>query len=183
MRVERDLPDPDLPQDPGIPGPKAPDQLPPQDEPEIERVPESEQPDADDEGHMAPSTREGELEALSVRFMEAVRDRELEWLEEHLGEEFTLTTGRPGAPVRARAEWLAITAERYVVDEFAFEEIEALDYGSVGVVRSRYHQHGAMDGQDRTQGFLMTDVWFERDGVPQLVTRHVSPLPVSHGPS
>jgi hypothetical protein len=31
---------------------------------------------------------EAELSALSVRFMEAVRDRELAWLDEHLGDEF-----------------------------------------------------------------------------------------------
>lgn len=117
------------------------------------------------------------LEALSVRFMEAVRDRELDWLEEHLGAEFTLTTGREGSPVRGRAEWLAITARRYVVEEFSFDEIEVLDYGTVGVVRSRYRQRGTMDGADRTQTFLMTDVWVERDGRWQLVTRHVSPLP------
>lgn len=117
-----------------------------------------------------------DLEALSVRFMEAVRDRELEWLEEHLGAEFTLTTGRAGAPVRGRDEWLAITAERYVIEEFAFDEIEVLGYGTVGVVRSRYRQRGTMDGADRTQAFLMTDVWVERDGRRQLVTRHVSPL-------
>jgi hypothetical protein len=53
MSAER--PDPDLPQDPGIPGPKTPAQLPPQDDPDVRDVPESEQPDADDEGHMAPS--------------------------------------------------------------------------------------------------------------------------------
>jgi hypothetical protein len=117
-----------------------------------------------------------DLEALSVRFMEAVRDRELEWLEEYLGAEFTLTTGRAGAPVRGRDEWLAITAERYVIEEFAFDEIEVLAYGTVGVVRSRYRQRGTMDGADRTQAFLMTDVWVERDGRRQLVTRHVSPL-------
>ena len=52
MSGERDLPDPDLPQDPGIPGVKTPEQLPPQDEPEIENVPDSDQPDVDDEGHM-----------------------------------------------------------------------------------------------------------------------------------
>jgi hypothetical protein len=114
-----------------------------------------------------------------VRFLEAVRDRDLGWLEDHLGEEFTLTTGRAGAPVRNRAEWLSITAERYVVHEFAFEEIEAFDYGTVGLVRSRYRQRGAMDDADRTQPFLMTDVWVEREGRPQLVTRHISPLPGS----
>jgi ketosteroid isomerase-like protein len=117
-----------------------------------------------------------DLEALSVRFMEAVRDRELEWLEEHLGAAFTLTTARAGAPARGRDEWLAITAERYVIEKFAFDEIEVLGYGTVGVVRSRYRQRGTMDGADRTQTFLMTDVWVERDGRWQLVTRHVSPL-------
>ena len=119
---------------------------------------------------------ESDVAALSVRFMEAVRDRELDWLERHLGSEFTLTTGRAGAPVRGRAEWLAVTAGRYVIEEFAFDELEVLDYGDVAVVRSRYRQRGIMDGEDRTQTFLMTDVWAEREGQPQLVTRHVSPL-------
>jgi len=108
--------------------------------------------------------------------MDAVRDRDLAWLEDHLGAEFTLTTGRAGTPVRGREEWLSVTAERYVLHEYAFEEIVAFDYGAVGFVRSRYRQRGTMDGEDRTQPFLMTDVWVERDGRPQLVTRHVSPL-------
>jgi hypothetical protein len=55
MRDEREWPDPDIPQDPGIPGTKTPEELPPEDEPEVERVPDAEQPDADGEGHMAPS--------------------------------------------------------------------------------------------------------------------------------
>ena len=42
--------DPGIPQDPGIPGPRAPDELPPHEGPEIERVPDSEQPDFDEEG-------------------------------------------------------------------------------------------------------------------------------------
>ncbi len=117
-----------------------------------------------------------DLTALSVRFMEAVRDRELPFLEYHLGAEFTLTTGRSGAPVRDRAEWLRITASRYEIEEFVFDELEALDYGDVGVVRSRYQQTGSMDGERRDAVYLMTDVWVERDGRPQLVTRHISPL-------
>lgn len=117
-----------------------------------------------------------DLAALSIRFMEAVRDRELTWLDEHLAGEFTLTTGRPGAPVRTREEWLAITAERYVIEELAFEELDPIDLGSAGVVRSRYRQRGSMDGESRTQTYLMTDVWVERDGRTQLVTRHVSAL-------
>jgi hypothetical protein len=117
-----------------------------------------------------------DLAALSVRFMEAVRDRELPFLEFHLGDEFTLTTGRAAAPVRTRAEWLTITASRYEVEQFAFEELEAFDYGSVGLVRSRYRQSGSMDGERRDAVYLMTDVWVERDGRPQLVSRHASPI-------
>ena len=37
---------------------KEPGELPPQDEPDVERVPEAEQPDADDEGSMAPPRRD-----------------------------------------------------------------------------------------------------------------------------
>lgn len=117
-----------------------------------------------------------DLTRLSARFMEAVRDRDLAFLERHLGQEFTLTTGRAGAPVRTRAEWLAITRDRYEIESFAFDELEVLDYGPVGVVRSRYRQVGSMDGEDRSVAYLMTDVWVEQDGQPRLVTRHVSPL-------
>ena len=116
-----------------------------------------------------------DLAALSARFMEAVRDREVAFLEYHLGEEFTLTTGR-ATPVRGRAEWLHVTSSRYEIEEFAFEELEVLDYGTTGVVRSRYRQTGSMDLERRDTVYLMTDVWVERDGRAQLVTRHVSPL-------
>jgi hypothetical protein len=117
-----------------------------------------------------------DLAELSGRFMEAVRDREIPLLEYHLGEEFTLTTGRAASPVRDRTEWLRITASRYEIDEFSFDDLQAFDYGPVGLVRSRYRQTGSMDGERRDTAYLMTDVWVERDGRPQLVTRHVSPL-------
>ncbi len=59
MPAEREWPDPDIPQDPGIPGTKTPEQLPPDDDLEVERVPDADQPDVDDEGHMAPPRRSG----------------------------------------------------------------------------------------------------------------------------
>jgi hypothetical protein len=36
-----------------------------------------------------------------------------------------------------------------------------------------------MDGEDRSQSFLMTDVWVRRRGDWELVTRHISPLPAT----
>ena len=52
------LPDPDIPQDPGIPGSKVPDELPPDDGPEIDEVPDAGEADVDDEGSMAPPDRD-----------------------------------------------------------------------------------------------------------------------------
>ena len=46
--------DPDIPQDPGIPGRKVPEELPEQDEPEVAEVPDADQPDYDEEGSRAP---------------------------------------------------------------------------------------------------------------------------------
>jgi ketosteroid isomerase-like protein len=113
---------------------------------------------------------------LERRFMTAVAERDMDFLERYLGEEFTLTTGRPGNEVRGREEWLRITAERYRIEDFSFEELEILPYGHVAVARSRYLQRGSMDGEDRSQPFLMTDVWVRRKGDWVLVTRHISPL-------
>ena len=120
------------------------------------------------------------IAALTRELQAAVAARDVQALERLLGPEFTLTTGRPGNEVRGRAEYLEITATRYAIDEFAFEELEVLELGAdAAVVRSRYVQRGSMDGADRSQPFLMTDVWARRPAGWQLVTRHVSPLAAS----
>jgi catechol 2,3-dioxygenase-like lactoylglutathione lyase family enzyme/ketosteroid isomerase-like protein len=118
-----------------------------------------------------------ELVRLEHAWMDAVQRRDLPFLERLLGEEFTLTTGRPGAEMRRRAEYLEVTREVYVIDEFSFDEVAAHAHGDAGFVRSRYRQRGRMGEEDRTQTFLMTDVFFRRGGRWQAVARHASPLP------
>jgi ketosteroid isomerase-like protein len=123
-----------------------------------------------------------EIEALERELQAAVAGRDVVALDRLLGPEFTLTTGRPGNEVRGRAEYLEITASRYVIEDYRFEEIEVVDLGpGAALVRSRYVQRGSMDGADRSQPFLMTDVWAHRPTGWQLVARHVSPL-ASSGP-
>jgi ketosteroid isomerase-like protein len=117
-----------------------------------------------------------QIERLERRWADAVRDRDMDFLDRLLGEEFTLTTGRPGAPVRGREEWLAIARDRYVIEEYEFESLDVLPYGHVALARSRYRQRASLDGEDRTQVFLMTDVFVRRGGSWHAVTRHISPL-------
>ena len=121
-------------------------------------------------------TGSAEVRELLVRWAEAVRNRDIRFLERLLAPEFTLTTGRMPNPVRGRDEYLEITESRYEVSEFEFDQIEVLDYGDAAVVRSRNRQRGSMDGEDRSQAFLMTDVFVLIEGRWLAVTRHVSPL-------
>ncbi|MDQ3939999.1 MAG: nuclear transport factor 2 family protein, partial [Actinomycetota bacterium] len=117
-----------------------------------------------------------QIATLQRLWAEAVRSRDIEALDELLGAEFTLTTGRPAAPVRSRRDYLDITRDRYFVESFEYEEMEVLVYETAALVRSRYRQRGSMDGEPRDAVYLMTDVWVARDGRWQAVTRHVSPI-------
>jgi ketosteroid isomerase-like protein len=129
------------------------------------------------EGTEGETGRADELRRLEDRFMTAVAERDLDFLERHLGQEFKLITGRPGHETRDRAEWLEVTATAYEIRSYRFEELDVLDYGDVAVVRSRYSQEATMGDAERSQSYLMTDVWHRRDGAFRLVTRHISPLP------
>jgi ketosteroid isomerase-like protein len=121
-------------------------------------------------------TGEAELRALEERFMKAVAARDMATLEALVGRDFTLTTGRPGAEVRSREEWMRITSTSYVLEAFSFEELVVLVYPGCAIVRARYSQTGSMDGQRRDSTFRMTDVWVGEPGRWQLQARHAQPI-------
>src|SRR3712207_2569548 len=106
----------------------------------------------------------------------ALQQRDMSTLEALLGDDFTLTTGRPGAEVRSRGEWLAISAQRYVLESYAFEELVVTAYPGCAIARTRYRQRGSMDSQPRNSTFRMTDVWILDGGQWQLQARHAQPV-------
>jgi hypothetical protein len=117
-----------------------------------------------------------DLISLQHEWMEAVKSRDIEFLERLLGPEFVLFTGRPGIEMRTRQQYLDVTRDNYTLDSFEYVELDVQTYEGFGFVRSRYRQHGWMDDKERNQAFLMTDVWVKRDGQWQAVSRHISPL-------
>ena len=117
-----------------------------------------------------------ELVRLEHDWMEAVKRRDIEFLERLLGPEFILLTGRPGIETRTRQQYLDVTRDEYTLESFEYVEIDAHAYGDFGFVRSRYSQRGWMNDKQRNQAFLMTDVWVRRNGEWQAVSRHISPL-------
>jgi Domain of unknown function (DUF4440) len=119
---------------------------------------------------------EDELLELTWTFMRAVQDRDITTLEESLGEDFTLTTGRPGAEVRSREQWLTNTERHYRIYDFGFDEIIVQAYGHCGVVRSRYRQRGALGSSPRNSVFRMTDFWIHHEDRWRLHLRHAQPI-------
>jgi len=117
-----------------------------------------------------------ELIRLEHDWMEAVKRRDIEFLERLLGPEFILFTGRPGIETRTRQQYLDVTRDEYTLESFEYVETDAHGYGDFGFVRSRYSQRGWMNDKQRNQAFLMTDVWVRRNGEWQAVSRHISPL-------
>ena len=118
---------------------------------------------------------EGILE-LTWKFMRAVQDRNILTLEELLGDDFTLTTGRPGAEVRTRDQWLRNTERHYRIYEFDFDEIVVQSYEGCAVVRSRYRQRGALGTSPRNTVFRMTDVWVAQPDGWKIEARHAQPI-------
>ena len=108
--------------------------------------------------------------------MAAVAARDMAALETLVGADFTLTTGRPGAEVRSRDEWMHITASAYVLESFTFEEIDVLVYPGCAIVRARYSQTGSMNGERRNTTFRMTDVGVGEPGAWRLQARHAQPV-------
>ena len=116
------------------------------------------------------------IERLERELMRAVKERDLAWLEGVVADDFTLTTGRLGAEVRDRAQWMEVTASEYVIETFDFEEIVVSVYGDAAVARSRYRQTGSMGGHRRDTAFRMTDVWIRHAGEWKLHVRHAQPV-------
>lgn len=56
---------------------------------------------------------EEELFERETEFMEAVKERDVAYLDQMLGENFVLTTGRAGAEICSRQEWLEVTRQSY----------------------------------------------------------------------
>jgi ketosteroid isomerase-like protein len=117
-----------------------------------------------------------EILDLHWRFMRAVQSRDMIALEEMLGDDFTLTTGRRDAEVRTREQWLAVTEGHYRIDDFSFDEIIVQRYSRCAVVRSRYRQHGALGRHLRNSVFRMTDVWIQHEDGWKLHVRHAQPI-------
>jgi ketosteroid isomerase-like protein len=112
-----------------------------------------------------------ELVELAHDLARAVSEHDVARLEELLADEFTLQ----GAAGRLdREEFLEAAAGPYVIDEFAYEQIDPEIYGNTAVLVSRYSQSARLDGRDLSHRMHVTDIWTRRDARWQIVRRHAT---------
>ena len=120
----------------------------------------------------APATTVAhELVELSYELVRAVQAHDTSRLEGLLAREFTLL-GAAGE--LDRDGLLAAASGSYVIDEFAYEEIDPEVYGDTAVIVSRYHQAARLEGRDLTHELRVTDVWVRRGACWQIVRRHAT---------
>lgn len=112
-----------------------------------------------------------ELIMLSDDLVRAVHGHDRGRLEQLLAREFTLN-GAVGE--MDREEFLEAAAGPYVIEDWAYEEIDPEVYGDTAVVVSRYRQTASVDGRDLSHRMHVTDVWVRREAHWQIVRRHAT---------
>jgi hypothetical protein len=113
-----------------------------------------------------------ELEQLERELQDGVLTHNKNAIERLVADEFVLwASGRLG--VLNRTTWIQ-AALAIEWQSFEFLEFNVLEYVTAAVVNSRMSQAGALEGQDISGQFLVTDVWVQQNGSWRLVTRHAS---------
>ena len=101
-------------------------------------------------------------------WLAAIRAKDLALLDSFLAAEFVYTASNHGR--RNRQEWLDSIAD-YRFNDLQLLDTDVTTYGDVAVVHARIRQDATLAGQVRVGVFLITDVWVQRDGRWQAVSR------------
>jgi ketosteroid isomerase-like protein len=116
------------------------------------------------------------LARLQEDWMRAVQERDMDRLEEIVGDGFRFMAVHLGPEPMNRAQWLAAAREGYTIVSFAYEQMDVDVFGDTGIVHSRYSQVAGYETTGLSNVFRLTDVWSRHDGTWRVVARHSSIL-------
>jgi ketosteroid isomerase-like protein len=116
------------------------------------------------------------LAQLQRDWMQAVQERDMDRLEEIVGDGFRFTAIHLNPEPMTREQWMAAAREGYTIVSFAYEEMDIDVFGDTGVVHSRYSQVASFQQTNLSNVFRLTDVWSRQDGRWRVVARHSSVL-------
>ena len=108
--------------------------------------------------------------------MRAVQERDMDALEQLVGDGFRFMAIHLNPEPMTRDLWMAAAREGYTIVSFAFEEMDVDVFGDTGIIHSRYSQVATYSTVNLSNVFRLTDVWSRHSGRWQVVARHSSVL-------
>jgi ketosteroid isomerase-like protein len=125
---------------------------------------------------MSPDDDRATLAQLQHDWMRAVQERDMDRLEQLVGEGFRFTAIHLNPDPMTREQWMGAAREGYTIVSFAYEQMDIDVFGDTGIVHSRYSQVASYEHTSLSNVFRLTDVWNRRDGTWRVVARHSSIL-------
>jgi ketosteroid isomerase-like protein len=116
------------------------------------------------------------LAQLQRDWMQAVLERDMDRLEELVGEGFRFTAIHLNPEPMTREQWLGAAREGYTIISFAYEHMDIDVWGDTGIVHSRYSQVASYEHTPLSNLFALTDVWHRWPEGWKVVARHSSVL-------
>ena len=105
----------------------------------------------------------------------SIEERDIEAASAYLDDDYALELVTPQAVVVSRAQWLE-TLPGYVVSSYSVDERIVDVEGDLAVVLHRATMQATVLGADRSGTFVITDIWWRREGVWRVWRRHSTPL-------
>lgn len=122
----------------------------------------------------AREAAEKALLALESKWMGALQQRDASALSQLISEDFTLVSPRLVVAAGARDKYFQHAMRELNLTSYDFEGVTVRLYGRTAVVGGRLRQSASLAGEDWGGSYLFTDVWVNRDGTWQVVSRHMS---------
>jgi ketosteroid isomerase-like protein len=116
------------------------------------------------------------LAQLQRDWMQAVQERDMDRLEEIVGEGFRFTAIHLNPDPMTREQWMGAAREGYTILSFAYEHMDIDVFGDTGIVHARYSQVASYQHTPLSNVFRLTDVWHRGPDGWQVVARHSSVL-------
>lgn len=145
--------------------------------PEAESVKSAEGAAASAQPRASRAEVEKNLIVLEQKWMAALKTRDASVLSQLVSDDFTLVSPRLVVAAGDKEKFFLHAMNDLNLTSFVFGDLNVRLYGRAAVVSGRMNQSANVAGEDWGGSFLVTDVWINRDGFWQVVSRHMSLLP------
>jgi ketosteroid isomerase-like protein len=125
---------------------------------------------------MSVAEDRAELERLEDEWMASMQARDMNRLEELVGDGFRFMAIHLYPEPMTRQQWMDAAREGYTIVSYAFERMDVDVFGDTGVIHARYSQVANFEQTNLSNVFRLTDVWARGVKGWQVVARHSSIL-------